>query len=72
MSGPVTEELRAAFQEIDSRPLRPDTILMRQDDFEDIVNWAVCEECGGSYDKREGGHPGPGCDLERVREVMES
>lgn len=71
---PITkEDLRAAFRLIDKRPLKVSHVaFMSQEDRDDIMYWAHCNECGGSYDRRTGGHPGPGCDLRRVEEVMES
>jgi len=68
----LSDDLRAAFKMIDSVPMRMDTVLIHPEDYADFVNWAVCGECGASHDKRVGGHPGPGCDVEKVRDVMES
>lgn len=58
----------------DRHPLRCDRIIfMSEEDAEDISNADICEYCGGWYDKRfVEQHPGPGCDLRKVRDIIES
>jgi hypothetical protein len=70
---PITKEaLEEAFKILDAQPLQPSRIYMNVHDYEDISGNRHCKECNGFFPKELDTHPPDDCNLEKVRQIMES
>ena len=70
---PLTKSaFEEAFKILDSQPLTPSRIYMNRYDYEDVSGNKHCEECNGFFSKELGTHPVDDCNLEKVRQIMDS
>lgn len=69
----LKKALKDAFQMIESQPLGPTRIFMNERDYRDIAG-VPCTECGGCFFPTAAGspHPHDDCQMEKVRQVMET